>query len=67
MQHEDPASTNVSAAWLGAAEGVSVCAVAARELRLGSHRVDTLDLLAALADHQIDASSIAEDLDTERG
>jgi len=48
-------------------EGMSVNAVAVRELTLLSRRVDNPILLAALPDHRVAASTIVEDLDTERG
>ncbi len=52
---------------LAEVEGTSVNAVAVRELTLLSRRIDNPNLLAALPDHQVDPSTIVEDLDSERG
>ena len=48
-------------------EGTAVNAVAVRELTLLSRRVENPNLLDTLPDHQIDSSTIVEDLDIQRG
>ena len=51
---------------LAAREGMSVSAVALRELTEASRRADTPRLLAALPDHGIAPADIVDDLDAER-
>jgi len=51
---------------LAAREGMSVSAVALRELAEASRRADNSRLLAALPDHGIAPSSIVEGLDADR-
>jgi hypothetical protein len=51
---------------LADAEGVSVNALAVRELALISRRADNPALLGALADLGIDAEALVRDIDAER-
>jgi plasmid stability protein len=51
---------------LAAREGMSVSAVALRELTEASRRADNPRLLAALPDHGIAPADIVDDLDAER-
>ena len=51
---------------LAAREGMSVSAVALRELAEASRRADNPRLLAALPDHGIAPAGIVDDLDAER-
>ncbi len=51
---------------LAARDGMSVSAVALRELTEASRRADNPRLLAALADHGIAPAGIVDDLDAER-
>ena len=51
---------------LAAREGMSVSAVALRELAEASRRADNPRLLAALPDHGIAPADIVDDLDAQR-
>ena len=51
---------------LAAREGMSVSAVALRELTEASRRADNPRLLGALSDHGIAPADIVDDLDAER-
>ncbi len=51
---------------LADAEGVSVNALAVRELALISRRADNPALLGALPDLQVDTGALVRDLDAER-
>ena len=51
---------------LAARDGMSVSAVALRELTEASRRADNPRLLAALPDHGIAPADIVDDLDAER-
>ena len=51
---------------LAARDGMSVSAVALRELTEASRRADNPRLLAALPDHDIAPADIVDDLDAER-
>ena len=51
---------------LAAREGMSVSAVALRELTEASRRADNPRLLAALPDHGIEPSDLVEGLDADR-
>ena len=51
---------------LAAREGMSVSAVALRELTEASRRADNPRLLGALPDHGIAPADIVDDLDAER-
>ncbi len=51
---------------LADAEGVSVNALAVRELALISRRADNPALLGTLADLQVDVGALVRDLDAER-
>lgn len=51
---------------LAARDGMSVAAVAVRELADVSRRADNAALLGALPDHDIDIATILDDLDQSR-
>ena len=51
---------------LAARQGMSVSAVALRELTEASRRVDNARLLAGLPDHGIDPVVVTDDLDPDR-
>lgn len=51
---------------LAARHGMSVSAVALRELTEASRRVDNARLLAELPDHGIDPAVVVDDLDADR-